>query len=221
MVNLAAVRVALTAVLVVGALGATGAAPTQSQFTDEQHGTSNVTAADDFKQEFPSNAVAYDDANRNGQYDGGETTYEPTDLESLENSGVELRFHSSASGWISPASSKLDVANISSEDTIKFETGSIEWSVTGDLDVDGGSLRADTVVLTADDGHVRAAGTKVKKTTSIQITAHRGDVDISNGDLEATNSIQVYATSGIIDVTGTECTAPNKDLQDSTGSVSC
>lgn len=221
MVNLAAVRVVLTAVVVVGALGATGAAPTQSQFTDEQPGTSNVSAADDFKQEFPSNAVAYDDANRNGQYDGGEATYQASDLENLENSNVDLRFHSGVSGKLTTASSTIDVGSISSEDTFKFETGSLDWSATTTLEIEGLTLNADTVTLTAADGTVRASGVTAKKSDSIRITAHRDDVDISNGDLRATNSIQVYAQNGRIDVTGGKCQAPTEDLQDSTGSVSC
>lgn len=220
MVDLAAFRVVLTAVLVVGALSATGASPTQSQFADGQPGTSNVTAADDFKKGFPSDAVAYDDANGNSQYDGGEATYTASDLSNLTDSTVDLRFHSDAN-TITTGNSSIDVANISTETGVKFETGTLDWAVADTMEIEDTTLRANSVTLTADNGDVLAAGVTAKKTTSIRITAHRGDVDLSNGDLRADNSIQVYALSGRIDVTGAKCQAPTEDLQDSTGQVNC
>jgi hypothetical protein len=219
-VNTTGIRVVLTAILVIGALGATGAGPTRSEFTDERAGTSNVTAADDFKQSFPSDAVAYDDANANGQYDGGESTYTTSDLSDLDDSTVSLRFHSSVNK-VSMGGSSISVANIGTDTDVKLRIGTLNWSVSGELEVDNADIRADSVTFTSDDGNISASNTVTKKTGSVRMTAHRGNVDLSYGDLRADNSIQVYAQTGRIDVTGTNCRASIEDLQDSNGTVNC
>jgi hypothetical protein len=210
-------------ILLIGILGALGPVSTSGQFTDEHDGTGIMSAAEKFNSGggFPKNAVAYDDADQDGEYDSSETAYEPADLENLVDSSVHLRFHSSANNIrLKNSDSTIDVASISQEASIRFETGALDWSTDGDLTITGTELKkTDSVTLSSSNGDVIASGIDTSKgpsPSSIRISAARNDVDISNANLQASNSIQVFATSGKIDISGATCTAPTEQLADST-----
>lgn len=180
MVSIAAVRTVLVALIVVGSMAAVTSTSTYGKFSDAHGGTANVSAADSFTGSGggsggtgPSGNKGYDDANGDGQYSPGETTYNKNELRNFENRSVDL---------VIPA----DVGEISNGGGVSITARSI----TSHADV---SSKNSNVTLSAADSDVSLSGASVSSGAGTVTVDAPGDVTL--------NGASLVANSGTIDVT--------------------
>jgi hypothetical protein len=153
--------------------------------------------------ELPSNADAYDDANGNGQYDSGETTYSASELYDFDRS-VNLVISSDAGGGTLSTTESIDIKANEITSDVDMEAESIKLSGgngPGAVDVaatrlesTSGSVELLGRSITATDTVVRADG------GSVTLNAEQGSggpIDIDGADISTVggNSVTIKAVS--------------------------
>ena len=130
-----------------------GGATTQAAFVDDELGDGSVTAAASFDRG-PPGPRAYDDANGNGQWDQGETTYTESDLYSFDDSSANLVVPSDVGTVNNSGSIDITAGSLTAETSFQSDSGSVSLSATdGDADLGGQN------VLAAGRADVSATGT--------------------------------------------------------------
>ncbi|WP_435128031.1 Ig-like domain-containing protein [Halobaculum sp. D14] len=179
----------------------------------------------------PSGAVAFNDANENGVYDDGETTYTDSDLQDFQNTNVDLVVERdvTANGFdIQAASITVESgATMTVQDygatTLQAENGAVrvagtidttdatgaQVTLNGDsVDVSGGTIRsAASISVTASAGEVSLDGATIDNTggngRSFDVTA-TGTVSAEDAEITVTGLLRLGANGGPLDASGAE-----------------
>lgn len=179
MVSLAAVRTVLVALIVVGALGATASTATYAQFSDAHGGTGSASAASSFGGNGGGGGSsldrAYDDANGNGRYDEGETTYGKNELRSFENRSVDLVIPAGVGEVKDNRGLSVTAGSIASSVDLRSKRGDVALSaVDGGIDLSGATVRSGAGTV-----DVEASGDATLDGASV--TADGGPISVSAG----------------------------------------
>ncbi len=161
----------------------------------------------------PSGDLAYDDADRDGEFDPGETTYTRSDLEDgFDDEAVDLVVPSDV-GDLSSNSLTIRANSVTAEVDFDATTGNLLVESTGgDLRVTGQSLSAangDATLTGA--GAVVVDGSTVESTTG-QVDVDGGTVSARNADLSAANSALQLTSDGTLDATGAGLSSSTSDV---------
>ncbi|WP_152420800.1 DUF4097 family beta strand repeat-containing protein [Haloarcula japonica] len=182
----------VTAWLVVTA-GA-GAGVTYGLLSDDA--TASGTIRIDVGSSAPPNGDAYNDANGNGRYDEGETTYAADELAS---------FYDPSANLVIP-----ETVESIEQDQVGITAGSITYS---------GKVESESVSLTAKSGDISVNGAEVESEGSVQLSAPNGGVSMTDGTVES-ESVSVTAKDGDVSMDGTtvesegsvQLSAPNNGI---------
>ncbi|MEZ3162549.1 hypothetical protein ABNG03_14655 [Halorubrum sp. RMP-47] len=169
----------------------------------------------------PAGKVAYDDANNNGAYDTGETTYEGPDLQSFDRSVnlVVARDVSEASYDI-----QADSITVDSGVTLSAQNGQVGFTSSGQIRVSGtldttptngngisldggnldltdGTLRASASVQLSSQGQTDLDGSVIDTTTlngaGVSVVSN-SDLSVGDAEIESGGTISLESSSGQI-----------------------
>ncbi|WP_424004718.1 hypothetical protein ACOZ4I_08390 [Haloarcula salina] len=184
------------AVLVVVWLVATagaGAGVTYGLLSDDgtASGTVQITAGSSG----PPNGQSFDDANGNGRYDAGETTYSAAELADFDDPSANL---------VVPES----VESVDQQNSdVQIRAGAITY---------GGSVSAQNgdVSLTAVDGDVTLdGGTLDSQNGAVAVDAPNGEISLTDGTVASQNSDVTLSAGEAVNVSGTDIDAQNGNVQ--------
>lgn len=143
----------------------------------------------------PPNGQSFDDANGNGQYDAGETTYSADEL---------VDFSDPAANLVIPES----VESIDQQNSdVRIRAGAITY---------GGSVSSQNgdVSLTAVDGDVTLDGATLdSQNGAIAVDAPNGEISLTDGTVESQNSDVTLAAGDAVTVSGTDIDAQNGNVR--------
>jgi hypothetical protein len=159
----------------------------------------------------PPGQLAYDDANQNGQYDTGETTYTKTELQNgFDDATVDLVIPSDV-GTISSNSISITANSITSSSDLEATNGNLYLEATGgQLDV------RDQYLATQNGGpSLIASGNLLVDGAQIsggQTLLEGGSVSAVGAVVEAVNAELTINSDDTIDATGASLTSTTNDL---------
>ncbi|MBV0903339.1 hypothetical protein [Haloarcula salina] len=182
----------LLVVWLVATAGA-GAGVTYGLLSDD--GTASGTVQIAAGSSGPPSGQSFDDANGNGQYDPGETTYSAAEL---------VDFDDPAANLVVPES--VDSIDQQNSD-VRVRAGAITY---------GGSVSAQNgdVSLTAVDGDVTLdGGTLDSQNGAVDVDAPNGGISLTGGTVESQNSDVTLSAGDAVNVSGTDIDAQNGNVQ--------
>lgn len=203
----------LAGVLVVGivvvASSFVGGAVSYGLLTDTEAGQATVTAADSFGGGGPPNDRAYNDANGNGRYDAGESTYTESDLYNFEDESANLVVPESMN-TVRNRNEEISITanSITVETDIRSRNGGVVLESTGGgIDASGQTLRSrnEGVEITSSgpvdisDATIRSRNEAVVVESGDRIDAQRVDIRSRNGDIEFTSVGDIDLTDAKLD----------------------
>ncbi|QLH79151.1 hypothetical protein HZS55_18460 [Halosimplex rubrum] len=177
--------VTITVIAVAVLSGGIGSSVTHAYFTSTETGSGTISAADSFGGSSPpSDDVAWDDADGDGQYDEGERTYSPSELANFDNQSSNLVIPESVGTVETSGSENIQITAKSITSEVKIE------AKNGDVN------------LNAKNGNVDLSGSVVSKTGSVDIDAQFGDVYLEGATLDSKNRNIDVTAGGLLDIDG-------------------
>ncbi|WP_416008293.1 hypothetical protein [Haloarcula japonica] len=180
----------VTAWLVVTA--GVGAGVTYGLLSDDA--TASGTIRIDVGSPAPSNGDAYNDANGNGRYDEGESTYSEDEL---------VNFNDPSANLVIP------------EDIDSIEPDNSQVSIRAGAITYGGKIESDTssISLTAVDGDISMDGSKLESTNgAVTLDAPNGSISLTDGEIKAETGQVTLSANEKIDLTDSEVKAENGNI---------
>ncbi|GCF15414.1 hypothetical protein Harman_33490 [Haloarcula mannanilytica] len=203
----------LVTVWVVVTAGA-GAGVTYGLLSDEA--TASGTIQIEVGSATPPDGEAYNDANGNGRYDEGETTYSADELADFNDPSANLVIPESVES-IEEQNDDIQIraSSISYNGTVESQNGDVSLTaVNGDIIVDGAALDSQNgqVVLDAQSGGISLTdGTITAQNNDFSLSAQESvnltgtTVDLQNGNVQVT-------TSGYLSIDGAQISAANNHI---------
>jgi len=207
-----------------GTTGSDGA--DQTTLTAEENGTVTVLASakddsDVIEIEIvgvasdpgPPGGLAYDDANRNDQYDSSETTYTRSELESgFDDNTVNLVVPSDV-GTISSDSVSISANSLTADVDVESTDGALALTASGgDVTLTGQDLSASNGAASVTANGDLTIDDTVLESSTDQVSLDGGTVSMENADLTASSDAIGVTSNGVLEATGASMTSDVDDL---------
>ncbi|WP_459191331.1 SipW-dependent-type signal peptide-containing protein [Halosimplex sp. J119] len=197
-----------------------GSSVTYGYLSDTETADGSVSAASSFGSGSPpEGAAGWNDANGNGRYDEGETTYSAGELENFDDESANLVIPEET-GAIDAGNRDVSITagSITSNVDIASKTRDVSLTAT-----DGGiDLGGKGVSISGGSGTVDISATGDIDLSSSSITTNTGAVSIStDGELNLDDStITVDGGNGGIELDAERISARNSEMETNTGGIS-
>jgi hypothetical protein len=157
--------------------------------------------------------VAYDDADGDGAYDSGETTYTASDLNGFSDSSANLvvgeNVNSNGKITISSADSFEVERNVRVESKNEFKVG----NGVGAVHIDGTVESQNNKVTLSPSGDLTVEDGTVRAKNEIKMEPTGGDISITQSTVDTANGkITIKRDGGRIDLTGSDLLSKNEIL---------
>jgi len=178
----------------------------------------------------PPDGQSFDDANGNGRYDAGETTYSAAQLADFDNESVNLVVPDSVDSIDQQNSDvRIRAGAITYGGSASAQNGDVSLTaVDGDVTLDGGTLDSQNGAVHVDapngelsltDGTVSSQNSDVRLSAGDAVTIAGADIDAQNGNVQITTDAALDADGSDIEaknshvaLTGRTVSARNADL---------